>query len=189
MLTRIGSPAVAGDAVDLLLECHQRIRTFLALARRIAEVGASEPGAAAEAAGRVRRYFLEALPLHARDEEESVLPRLRGLDPAVDAELEAMAREHREHERPLVELVAACDGVAAAPARVPELAPAIGSAAAELERHFVAHLAREETVIFPALRRLLDRPADADIVREIRERRARRPGERGPPEPGATGRP
>ena len=41
MLTQLGKPAPAGDAVDLLLECHGRIRAFLALARRIGEVGAA----------------------------------------------------------------------------------------------------------------------------------------------------
>ncbi|HEX9400550.1 MAG TPA: hemerythrin domain-containing protein [Anaeromyxobacter sp.] len=53
-------------------------------------------------------YFTEALPLHARDEEESVLPRLHGRDSAVDAELAAMEREHREHGPPLEVLVRAC---------------------------------------------------------------------------------
>jgi iron-sulfur cluster repair protein YtfE (RIC family) len=172
MFTRIGKPAAAGDAVDLLLECHERIRSFLALARRIAEAGPSTPASISEAATRVRGYFAEALPLHARDEEASVLPRLRGLDAKVDAELDAMSREHREHERPLHELVAACEELARAPERLLELAPLEGRAAAELERHFVEHLGREETVIFPAMRRLLDAEADAAIMREIRERRA-----------------
>jgi iron-sulfur cluster repair protein YtfE (RIC family) len=172
MLTRIGSPAAASDAVDLLLECHVRIRAFLELARRLAEAGTEAPASVAEAAARVRRYFTEALPLHAEDEEESILPRLRGLDPRVDAELDLMAREHREHERPLSELVTACEHLARAPERLPALAPAVAGAAAELERHFAAHLAREETVIFPAMRRLLERETDAAIMREIRGRRA-----------------
>jgi iron-sulfur cluster repair protein YtfE (RIC family) len=172
MLTRIGSPAAAGDAVDLLLECHVKIRAFLEMARRIAEVGPAEPAAVPEAAARVRRYFTEALPLHAQDEEESLLPRLRGLDPRVDAELDHMEREHREHERPLSELVTACEHLARAPERLSELAPIVGRAAAELERHFDAHLARAEAVIFPAVRRLLDRETDAAIMREIRGRRA-----------------
>ena len=176
MLTKIGKPAAAGDAVDLLLECHERIRSFLALARRIAEVGPSDPGPVPEAAARVLRYFKEALPLHAEDEEASILPRLRGMDPRVDAELEAMAREHREHERPMGELVSACEELARAPERIPDLAAVLGRAAAELERHFVEHLGREETIIFPAMRRLLDGSADAAIVREIRERRARASG-------------
>jgi iron-sulfur cluster repair protein YtfE (RIC family) len=171
MLSRIGKPSAADDAVGLLLECHERIRSFLALARRIAEVGPSEPGSVPEAAARVRRYFTEALPLHAQDEEESLLPRLRGLDPVVDAELEAMAREHREHERPLRALVGACEQLAHGPESLPELAPVVEAATAELERHFAEHLGREEAVIFPAVRRLLDRSADAAIVREIRARR------------------
>ena len=172
MLAKIGKPSAADDAVGLLLECHERIRSFLALARRIAEVGPSEPGSVPEAAARVRRYFTEALPLHAQDEEESILPRLRGLDPVVDAELEAMAREHREHERPLRALVGACEQLARAPESLPDLAPVVEEATAELERHFAEHLGREEAVIFPAVRRLLDRSADAAIVREIRARRA-----------------
>ncbi len=172
MLTNIGRPAAAGDAVDLLLECHERIRSFLALARRIAEANHSEPGLVAEAAARVGRYFTEALPLHAQDEEVSILPRLRGLDATVDAELETMAREHREHDRPMRELVAACERIARRPESLRNLAPLVGRAAAELERHFVLHLGREETVIFPAVRRLLAPSADAAIMREIRERRA-----------------
>ena len=171
MLTRIGKPAAPADAVALLLECHERIRSFLALARRIGEVGPSDPGSAAEAAARVRRYFTEALPLHAQDEESSILPRLLGLDPVVDRELLAMARDHREHERPMGELVAACDRIARAPEELAALASVVGRAAAELERHFAGHLDREEVVIFPAARRLLDRSADAAIMREIRERR------------------
>jgi len=171
VLTRIGKPAAAGDAVDLLLECHERIRSFLALARRIAEAGPSEPGVG-EAAARVRRYFVEALPLHARDEEESIAPRLRGRDPAVDVELETMAREHRDHEPPLGALVAACEEIAGAPERLPVVAPDLTRAVGELERHFAPHLRREESMVFPAMRRLLDRAEDAAIIGEIRERRS-----------------
>jgi iron-sulfur cluster repair protein YtfE (RIC family) len=185
MLTQLGKPAPAGDAVDLLLECHGRIRAFLALARRIGEVGAADQDAVAEASARVRRYFTEALPLHARDEEESILPRLRGMDRALDAELEVMAREHAEHERPLRALVEACEALARDPMRHALLAQEIAAASGELERHFTGHLRREEEVIFPAMRRLLDRASDSDIVREIRARR----GAVGsaPPAPGFVG--
>jgi hemerythrin-like domain-containing protein len=124
----------------------------------------------------VHRYFTLALPLHARDEEESILPRLRGREPALDAELETMAREHRDHERLLATLAAACAELASDPARREELGRVAAQAAEELERHFGAHLAREETVVFPAVRRLLDRAADAAIVAEIREQRQALPG-------------
>ncbi|WP_242333584.1 MULTISPECIES: hemerythrin domain-containing protein [unclassified Anaeromyxobacter] len=171
MLTRIGGTAAPGDSVDLLLECHERIRSFLGLARRIAEAGPAEAAAVPEAAARVRRYFTQALPLHAQDEERSILPRLRGRDPAVDAELDTMTREHAEHEAPLAILVGACEELAREPGRLAALAPVVGAATAELERHFVAHLEREEKVIFPAMRRLLERSVDGEIVREIRARR------------------
>jgi iron-sulfur cluster repair protein YtfE (RIC family) len=171
MLTRLGKPAAAGDAVDLLLECHDRIRSFLALARRVAEAGPADRAEVPEAAARVRRYFTQALPLHAQDEEESILPRLRGRDPVVDAALHLMAREHAEHERPLGALVVACERLVREPGRHAELAPAIAAATAELERHFAGHLRREEEIIFPAMRRLLDPRADAEIGREIRARR------------------
>lgn len=171
MLTRLGAPAAPDDAVGLLLDCHERIRGFLALAARLAEAGLAERDGVAEAAARVRRYFSEALPLHARDEEESVLPRLRGKDPAVDAELDEMRREHGEHGPPLDALVQACAALAEDPSRQGALAPALRRAAAELDAHFAQHLRREEAVIFPALRRLLSSEEDAAVVREIRARR------------------
>jgi hemerythrin-like domain-containing protein len=171
VLIQPGKPAVPADAVDLLLECHGRIRTFLALAGRLGEARGVAPDAVMDAAFRVHRYFTLALPLHARDEEESVAPRLRGRDPAVDAELENMAREHREHEPPLAALVEACAQLARDPGRHGELAATVQRAAGDLERHFAAHLAREEAVIFPAIRRLLDQAADAALVKEIRLRR------------------
>ncbi|HEY6101090.1 MAG TPA: hemerythrin domain-containing protein, partial [Anaeromyxobacter sp.] len=146
MLTRIGKPPEAGDAVDLLLECHDRIRAFLTLSRRLADAGPADQGELTDAAERVRRYFTQALPLHARDEEESLVPRLRGRDPALDAQLDAMTSEHAEHERPLRALVDACETLAREPGRHAELAPAIATAAGELERHFAGHLRREEEV-------------------------------------------
>jgi iron-sulfur cluster repair protein YtfE (RIC family) len=171
LLTRLGKPAAHGDAVDLLLECHVRIRTFLGMARRLAEGASAPPDEIAAAALRVHRYFTQALPLHALDEEESILPRLRGLDPEVDRELATMVHEHAEHARPLEALVGACAALAREPGRHAALAATVGGATAELERHFGAHLTREEAVVFPALRRLLDAEADAGIVREIRARR------------------
>jgi len=171
MLVQPGKPAAPTDAVELLLECHGRIRDFVALARRLGEAHGVAPDAIADAAFRVHRYFTLALPLHARDEEDSVLPRLRGRDPAVDTELATMVREHREHERPLGALVEACAYLARDPGRHGELASTVNRAAGELDRHFVAHLAREEAVIFPALRQVLGRDADAAVVKEIRLRR------------------
>ena len=171
MLGKIGMSVAPQDAVDLLLECHDRIRHFLATAARLGAARHEAPEAIAEAALQVHRYFTRALPLHARDEEESILPRLRGRDPVVDLALETMARQHAEHEEPLRTLVLACEALASDPGCHQEAGPVVARAAAELDRHFADHLEREETIIFPAMRRLLSRDEDSAIVAEIRGRR------------------
>jgi hemerythrin-like domain-containing protein len=172
LLTRIGtSTTTPSDAVDLLVDCHARIRHFLAVARGIAERGPSDPAAVPEAAAAVVRYFTKALPLHARDEEDSIVPRLRGRDAEVDRALDQMLREHGEHDAPLGALVAACEALASGAGRLAELGPVVARETTALERHFDEHLRNEEAVIFPAMRRLLDRDADAAIVRELRARR------------------
>lgn len=186
MLTNLGKPAAPGDAVDLLLECHQRIRSFLDLAGLLGRPGHEPAEVVTDAALRVHRYFALALPLHARDEEESIAPRLRGLDPAVDAELATMIGEHRDHQGPLLELVGACAELAVEPARRPALAGAVSRASAELARQFGPHLAREEAVVFPAVRRFLDARGDAAMVEEIRLRRR---GLAGPPRASPAARP
>lgn len=159
------------QAAALLLECHGRIRAFLATARRIAEAEAPPPGELAEAAHAVHRYFTEALPLHAEDEEASLLPRLRGREAALDEALAVMMAEHQEHRARVAELTGACASLAAAPALHPLLAPGLLGAVAWLERHFEAHLAAEEASVFPAMARYLDAAEDDAFVAELRARR------------------
>jgi iron-sulfur cluster repair protein YtfE (RIC family) len=175
VLMRIGKgPLTDGGVLELLLECHARIRQFCALARTVADAGDAPAAEIGEAALRVHRYFDEALPLHAADEEESILPRLRGREPEVDRELDAMVAEHREHEAAggaLARVVALSGTLAHEPARLPELAGALRAAADELTRHFDGHLEREERVIFPAIRRHVDPALDARLVDEVRARR------------------
>ncbi len=175
-MIRLGSPhrqpARPGDVVDALLDCHARIRDFVALALRLASASGLAAAEAQQAAGDVRRYFEVALPLHAADEEASILPRLRGLDPAVDAELDHMRREHAEHERAVGRLVAACRAIQERPDELGRAAPALAEAARELDGQFAAHLDREERVIFPAIRTRLDREAQEAIRAEMRARRA-----------------
>jgi iron-sulfur cluster repair protein YtfE (RIC family) len=160
-----------GDVVDALLDCHARIRAFTALAARLATSVGASPGEVRDAAEGVHRYFALALPLHADDEERSILPRLAGRDAAVDRELATMRREHVEHADAVSRLLSACEAVRADPAALPRVAEALGRAAEDLSRHFTEHLAREEQVIFPAVRAALG-PAELDAIRaEMRARR------------------
>ncbi len=159
------------QAADLLLECHVRIRSFLATARRIAEAKDASPGELADAAEAVRRYFTLALPLHVEDEERSILPRLRGRATEIDGALAAMVAEHQEHQRPLAELVATCATLSVTPTRHGDLSPALLATVTWLEKDFQSHLGAEEAVVIPGMRRWLSTQDDAAIVAEIRGRR------------------
>lgn len=167
-------PATDGGVLELLVDCHTRIRHFCALARRVADGQGAPAAEIGDAALRVHRYFDEALPLHAADEEQSILPRLRGREPEVDRELDAMVAEHREQEDAngaLARVVALTATLAQDPARLPALAGPLREAADALTQHFEGHLQREERVIFPAIRRHVDPALDARLVGEVRARR------------------
>ena len=180
MLIQVGRSGVeGGDAVDLLVECHARIRHFMAVARRLSEVRDVPAEEIRDAAASVHRYFSAALPLHARDEEESLVPRLRGLEPALDQALDEISHEHDLHGPPVGRIVDLCAVLQEEPARHQDLAGKLSEAVVELDRHLTAHLDREEAVIFPAVRRLLAPETNAAIVSELRMRR-QRPGSSAP---------
>lgn len=159
--------------VDLLGECHERIRRFVALARRAATRRDAPLDQVAQACADVERYFVEAYPLHVADEEESIAPRLRGLSPAVDHALEAMAKEHRQHAPKLDALLRATATVRSEPHREgarDDLARAAEVLQTELEKHLIL----EESVVFPAIRELLSAETQTRIIDELRQRRRHR---------------
>jgi iron-sulfur cluster repair protein YtfE (RIC family) len=172
VLLNVGKKKPPEDVVEMMLECHGRIREMVGLARRLAELPSTPAEEARDVAARVRRYFSEALPRHVADEEESVVPRLRGASPEVDRALDAMCAEHVEHGPELARLVSCADEIARAPERLPELGRALGEAATALERAFAVHLEAEERVLFPALA-ALDAHEKAAILAELRARRAK----------------
>lgn len=172
MFVKIGSVEKPSDIVDLLLECHERIRTFIGIARRLAGAQESPPGEVREAASRVARYFSESLPLHVADEEESILPRLGGKDPGIDAALAAMRAEHAEHEPQLEALLNTCRMLERSPERLAEWGPGLAAVASALEQDFFEHLDKEEKVILPAIRNLLSQEERDTMLRELRARRA-----------------
>ncbi|HSN25240.1 MAG TPA: hemerythrin domain-containing protein [Kofleriaceae bacterium] len=151
MLVKLGSRAASEDVVDLLLACHERIRSFIAMARRIAAAG----GDAREAAGQVRRYFAEAFPLHVADEEELLALPQRIHD------------DHVTHAPAIEKLVALCAAIEQGGSVPAELAPL----AERLERELAEHLAIEERDVFPAIRQLPESER-ARIRDAIRARRA-----------------
>jgi iron-sulfur cluster repair protein YtfE (RIC family) len=157
-------PPVEQTPANLILECHARIRSFAAIAVRLAGEDAPE-AEVAEAATAVHRYFTQALPLHVADEERSLAPRLRQFAPDTSEALAAMEREHRAHEALLARLIPAWESLRADPGpRRATLADAARFQTA-LEEHLVA----EERLVVPALLHLPAAESSA-IVDELRQR-------------------
>jgi iron-sulfur cluster repair protein YtfE (RIC family) len=167
MLTPLGRRQPGqGDAVALLLACHERIRRFCALGQRVAQGG---PDAQIqEAAAQLVRYFAVALPLHIADEEHSVRPRLAAGGDALAAALDTMSREHVEIDALLGELLRRWREIERLPE--PTACSATADGARLLTAHMEQHLAGEETIVFPALQ-LLPPTQLVALADEMRERR------------------
>ena len=171
MLVKIKPRAKAEDDLwGLLLACHERIRSFIALARAAGERSDASASEVRDACLRVERYFTEALPLHVRDEEESLIPRLGGHSPELDRNLLTMKEEHVAHDRTLGALLRAVSAVLDDPG-APENRAELVAAADALGREFTEHLQLEEAVVFPEARRFLTPASQADIMYELRRRR------------------
>lgn len=150
------SPAAGFDQpFALLLGCHARIeRMDRLLARLLAHLRRHGCDAEAmQAAAKVLRYFDVAAPLHHEDEELHVFPLLRQAGGAEWLPLLAgLEADHCElaslwqELRPWLRQVEAGSGSAAG--------PAVADAAARFSVLHAAHIALENTRIFPAAQSL-----------------------------------
>lgn len=172
MLVTIGTRAKPDGLVGLLLECHHRIRTFSQMAVELGRRGDLTENDVLEAAQRCERYFSEALPLHVEDEEQSVLPRLLGQKDDVDAALATMQAQHADHVPQLAALLEALGALRAQP-NAGRLRERLRAVAEPLALDFEQHLAREESVIFPAVRVVLSDATQLIAMEELRARRRR----------------
>ena len=171
MLIQIGPSKESSDIVDLLNECHERIRAFTGLAGRLARSGPVSDNEVSDAAAQLVRYFSESLPLHVADEEESILPRLRGRSTPLDEAMNVMHQEHERHKPELDSLLRLCRTLQKDPQQLPELRETLRATAATLEREFLTHLTQEEKIIFPAIRTMLGAEDREAMLRELRARR------------------
>ncbi|HEY0838813.1 MAG TPA: hemerythrin domain-containing protein [Vulgatibacter sp.] len=171
MLISIGKrePKREDDPLALLEACHVRIRKFSALALAAGSRDDVSDDERRDACEKVERYFSIALPLHVRDEEDSVLPRLQGTDPEVDRALEVMEAQHEGHEARLAALLAAARAVREDPADRGRRG-ALAAAAQILVDEFETHLKLEEAILFPAIARLPPE-VKVEVFAEARSRR------------------
>jgi hemerythrin-like domain-containing protein len=166
------SKSIEPTPLDLLLACHERIRHFSAVARRIAESANAPLDQIADAAADVHRYFTVALPLHEADETVSVEPRLSAAVPGCAAALasEQMLVQHKEINMLLRQLLALWDALCREPEELPAFSPRLLELSAQFEKLWDAHLKLEEETVFPAINQL-SAPDQDEILREMRERR------------------
>lgn len=170
--TGSSSSEEAREPVDVLLKCHDRIRHFTTVALRFAHSTHASPRLVRDAASALRRYFGTALPLHERDEEDCIAPRLlegRGR-PDLEHLLARMAGDHRAIEETLLTLDELWAKVVAQPESVVRLGESLHSRARTLASLFETHLQLEEEKIFPAIA-LLPEATRKLLLREIGDRR------------------
>jgi hemerythrin-like domain-containing protein len=160
----------APDLLGFLGEYHARIRRETALALALGE-GNRPALTIVDACRDVERFFRHALPLHIRDEEESIRPRLLGRDATLDAALAVVTDQHDLH---LEIIERACRATAALRVDPESRGPrrALLAIARPMEFVLEAHLRIEEETIFPAIRDRLSREEQENVHREIRARRA-----------------
>jgi hypothetical protein len=165
-IRRKGAPPGHGpeDVVSRLADCHAKIRAFLAEARALA-LGEGTAEARRASAQAVWRYFATGLPLHARDEDETIAPLLpasvRALTQRLAADHEAMDADIR---------VLAPEWARWAAGEPSAASPAHQRTVLRLSRMLEDHLVLEETSLFPLIDAL--RPEDArHVIAEMRARR------------------
>jgi iron-sulfur cluster repair protein YtfE (RIC family) len=176
MLPLRTGPQRQGDVTEpaqALADCHERIRHFSTVALRLSRSPNAAPRLIVDTVSALRRYFGSALPMHERDEEDSVTPRLLEVRPgrAIEHALARMAGDHRAID----ETVSVLDGlwarIAVRPADLGSLGDELHARALALSSLFEGHLQLEEETIFPAITQLLPEAVRKVMLRDIRERR------------------
>ncbi len=167
------------DPIGLLTDCHRRIENFLSVLVKVtgeAQGGALTPEQRG-ALERALQYFREAAPKHTADEEESLFPRLRGLDNADAAKVLHRVEGLESDHVVAVERHAAID-------RLGQLWLTDGSLAAEdcaqlsgqlaeLSALYRSHIEVEEHEVFPMAARVLNAGDRQAMGGEMAARRGR----------------
>jgi iron-sulfur cluster repair protein YtfE (RIC family) len=159
-------------ALDLLVGCHDRIRNFTSVVRKLAHSEGATPDEISTAAASAHRYFTVALPLHEADEEESLRPRLMVAGNAeVRAAVDAMTHQHHGIDGVIERLIPVLVLLAHNPGKLPEIHGELCSLSNALGEMFQGHLELEEKVLFPAIETILKPEEQSGILNEIKARR------------------
>jgi hemerythrin-like domain-containing protein len=176
MAVQIGAKPDSGfnDPIGMLKDCHRRIEHFLAILVSVAgkaqgRVLNSEEQSAVEAA---LHYFNESGPRHTKDEEESLFPRLKGMDAEqLLARVQRLETEHGEAEtihkeveqlyaKWIVECSLSCDE-----------SVWLVAITRKLQQLYEEHIKIEEDLVFPFAADRLDNETVAEMGSEFKARR------------------
>ncbi len=161
------------EPAEALRACHDRIRHFTTVALRLARSPNAPVRLVVDATSALRRYFGSALPLHERDEEDLVTPRLLEARPGrlIEHALGRMAGDHRAIDEVLTRLDGMWARVLSRPADLASLGEEMHARARDLASLFEAHLQLEEETIFPAITTLLSDTTRRQLLQGLRDRR------------------
>jgi len=162
------------SAVDMLLGCHERIRHFSSVARRLAHSQDADLEQIRNAAESAYRYFAVALPLHEADENDSLHPRLKRAVPAgnlAGPAADAMVDQHNAIDELLERLLPLLQLLQHNPAKQLELSGEMCAITSRLDELFRTHLDLEEKTIFPAITAHLSGADQDSLVAEMQARR------------------
>jgi hemerythrin-like domain-containing protein len=174
------SPTFA-QPLELLSDCHRRVESFLRALMMVCDQakGGELNVLQREVLETALRYFREAAPKHTADEEESLFPRIRGIDdPAVQAALakiDALEADHQtarsEHE--VVEVLGR-QWLSRGALDQPETSR-LAAVLQKLHSIYERHIALEDDEIFPLAGKLVPREQLAEVGREMARRRGQDP--------------
>ncbi len=154
-------PQPPADPVAALAACHERIRQYSLGLERLCALPSLKNPQVPVAAAQAFRYFSEGLPLHARDEDLSLGPRLLKVAPGSAPLLGQLAAEHVQIDEALEELLPLLQNLSEGRTVEEE---AFRHACSRLSTVLIPHIEREEAELFP-LCGLLG-PADREAFRE-----------------------
>lgn len=157
------------DVVEALMAAHRRAQTALKLAASLGSASATPT--TAETARHIAWTLGEDLPRHMSHEEEVLAPRLSGRHAVVDVALRRMQQEHFQLSAGLSQVATLCESIARDVSRLNALRFSLETAVRSLAPRLDAHHAMEESIVLPAIRRLLPQPAQTTLRREMRARR------------------
>jgi len=180
MGVQIGALPDAGydQPIGMLRDCHRRIRHFAGIFQKVAREAkgyllSKEQQDAVQAA---MRYFRTSGPMHNRDEEDSLFPRLlQRADADVTAVIERLEREHREAEKLHQRIAALYQNWMSEYGLNSAEEEELVSVTEALASFYSRHIEMEENIVFRAAETLLPAAEQGTVGQEFAARRAARP--------------